>query len=342
LSNGLCIFEVENCSTYDSDGVCTACTGARYLNSAGDTCVACMSDCTTCAWTNSAEVCSVCTDSNFVLKTDGSLCAPVIANCDTQAAATPEVCTACASNYIKSVSDTLCWPPLPNCDTRASDVTKCVQCESNYFVSSSGSACYDCDHSTEGIDDCSACTDGNTLTCTSCSGSANLKSDGSECITCIAGTNFVNDVCEVDCATIGNCAACSLTGNTVSCSDCYGDRIPSADGAGCITNTVAHCTAYDSDKKCTACKNGYFFDEPEEEDSDDSSVTTTDDSEEEDEDPKCTICSTLTQRCLECTADACTKCGPPYILKTVVNGEDSSNIITTVICEMDVTQFKNA
>lgn len=242
--NGVCQttkFCPANCQLCVNEQLCLTCAALYTVNSTG-LCVQCnVLNCATC---QQANVCANCAPSYTLASTN------ICISCNI------DKCTSCLSNAICSA-----------CNDTASSV--------EYFPSSNGNLCVQCDLSLVNMTNCQSCsadnscavcapgyqvysptTNGNNV-CIPCAFANCLTCNFAGCQTCAPGYNPVNGTC-LQCQY--PCATC-VSGSSTSCQACttpFYIITPTANGT-CLPNSVPNCISYNTSNTslCTGCSTTY-------------------------------------------------------------------------------------
>ena len=301
---------ITNCSYYNTATSCSLCAAGFYLSS--NVCTAVTTTVSNCAAYTDATTCSSCS-SGYMLSLDSSSCVSTssVSDCSGYTYVT---CGSCAGNYflnrnnylsenlmsttstdqtnlavyarnvINSTSyfgeDVCASTANTNCTTFATDSTACTQCNTSYYLDTSG-VCNA--YPTMPILNCSVYTA--AAVCATCSSGYLLQSNLCVAITTSAlianCSTYNNSVSTVTCtactstyylssnactlrsnsASISNCATYTVTADT--CAICSTGFQLSSDKLQCYAN-IANCSVYsipakNSTLQCSTCASTYYL-----------------------------------------------------------------------------------
>jgi hypothetical protein len=270
---GQCI-NLQGCLAITTQGTCTSCAAAFYLNQG--VCSGCHASCATC---NDPSLCLTCATGYYnATNVDYSLCQACSLGCTTCTSST--ACTACGTSYRLNAG--ACTQCTANC--LACSASACTTCsDTSGLISGSCFACTDT--SKQGSIGCTACTsNGARVECTACTAGYYLNTGTKECVSCATTypnsilCNFTNALqCSNDNSAtltsryllvgsqcVSNANRCKdMLDNTGKCSTCYfssTDGYYSLNNAGvCVLCSVSGCATYSTTCQCLSCQDGYQY-----------------------------------------------------------------------------------
>ena len=237
LINEKCEKKDTLCKTYDSEGKCTECIGATYLEDG--MCIECNK--------NGIENCAKCSKNN-----DGEV-----------------KCTSCLPGF--AYYNNYCYKYEEENKCEAGDIYKCLKCEQNYVLYED--ECYKCGEGclkcqiVDNEYNCIECYSGYLLTdnkicdqcpdgCESC-----ILSNGEEtCTSCLPGFVLNNGKCD-DCKL--GCGECTVNKECSFCSKKFGNKATTLDKntKKCVIcdEGCERCRFDSGENKCEVCSFGYVM-----------------------------------------------------------------------------------
>jgi proprotein convertase subtilisin/kexin type 5 len=234
-SKGVCTQVSDNCQSYDSNGVCTACYYGYSLS--GNQCVALNNNvqptdagCKTWDWRR--QVCLECSN-RWVFDSKG-VCTPIKDSCKSYIS--NGACSACFAGYtlsqgqcVSSSSNTAS-PSDAGCKTWDWNRQVCLECSSRWFFNSKG-VC------TQVSDNCKSFT---------------LNGD---CSACWAGYDLIQGACVRNTSQPLNVNCKAWDWNKQVCLECANRFVFNSNGI-CVS-VSDNCRTFDNSGFCTGCYNGY-------------------------------------------------------------------------------------